>query len=176
MAVNVSAVQFSRKDLFEMIKKVLKEYPLEPQKLELEITEGFLIDDIEQCRSTLESLKSVGVRIAIDDFGTGYSSMVYLRQFPIDVLKIDRSFIRDVEIDSDATAIVSAIIALAHKLQIEVIAEGVETDAQRIFLQNEGCEVGQGYLFSPPLPAVWQAPVAVPGPGNISPNPTPNQQ
>ena len=126
MAVNVSAVQFGRKDLFDVVERVLKEYPIDPQQLELEITEGFLINDIEQCRNTLETLKTIGVRIAIDDFGTGYSSMAYLRQFPIDVLKIDRSFIRDVGTDSDATAIVSAIIALAHKLQIEVIAEGVE--------------------------------------------------
>jgi diguanylate cyclase (GGDEF)-like protein len=155
VAVNVSPLQF-RRDLYAAVSRALEATGADPTLLELEITEGLLIDDLDACRSVLTSLKELGVRIAIDDFGTGYSSLVYLRRLPIDVLKIDRSFVRDVERDADAAAIVGGIIALAHKLGLEVIAEGIETDAQRRFLEAQGCEMGQGYLFSPPLPAIWQ--------------------
>ncbi len=159
-AVNVSAVQFRRGDLYERVAGVIAATGIEPEMLELEITEGCLIDDVDAVRRTLEALKSLGVRIAVDDFGTGYSSLSYLRRFPIDILKIDRSFVRDVCGDEDAAAIVAAIVALAHKLGLEIVAEGVETEAQRLFLEQQGCEIGQGYLFSPPLPAVWRDPVA----------------
>jgi diguanylate cyclase (GGDEF)-like protein len=155
VAVNVSPLQF-RRDLFAAVSRALEATGADPTLLELEITEGLLIDDLDACRSVLTSLKELGVRIAIDDFGTGYSSLVYLRRLPIDVLKVDRSFVRDVERDPDAAAIVGGIIALAHKLGLEVIAEGVETVGQRRFLEEQGCEIGQGYLFSPPLPAIWQ--------------------
>ena len=120
--------------------------------LEFEMTESAIMQDPARAIENVHALKGMGIRIAIDDFGTGYSSLSYLKHFPIDVLKIDRSFVHDIPADSDNTAIVTAIVAMAHSLKLTVIAEGVETEEQRAFLCNQHCEEMQGFLFSRPLP------------------------
>ncbi|WP_137885998.1 EAL domain-containing protein [Pseudomonas sp. 2FE] len=153
MAVNISALEFRSKDFLEGIRAVLLETRLEPRYLELEITEGVLMQDIESTGSVLRALKDMGVRLAIDDFGTGYSSLSYLRRFPVDVLKIDQSFVRDISTDANDAAIVSAIIGMGTSLKLQVIAEGVETQEQLAFLQAHRCEEGQGYYFSRPVAA-----------------------
>lgn len=153
MAVNLSARQFEQKNLGQIIAMTLESTGLTPDTLELEITESLLMDDPEGSNAKLESIKNqYGVRVSIDDFGTGYSSLAYLKRFPIDVLKVDQSFVRDLTEDSDDAAIVTAIIGLAHNLRLEVIAEGVETAAQLDYLRNQGCDEAQGYFFSRPLP------------------------
>ncbi len=151
LAVNLSSRQFRQSDLAEVISAILAETGLPPQNLELELTESLLMDNPEQARLTLVRLKEMGVHIAIDDFGTGYSSLSYLKNFPIDRLKIDRSFVKDIPEDRGDIAIAKAIIAMAASLDLEVIAEGVETEAQSLFLQNNKCFEMQGYLFSRPL-------------------------
>ncbi|MCP4699818.1 MAG: EAL domain-containing protein, partial [Gammaproteobacteria bacterium] len=153
VAVNLSARQFRKKDLPRVIRDVLEETGLPPERLELEITEGLLMEDSETARTILFELKEMAVRIALDDFGTGYSSLSYLKRFPLDVLKIDRSFIQDVCVNRDTSSITSAIIALSKCLQLKNVAEGVETEAQLQFLREHKCDETQGYLFSPPLPA-----------------------
>jgi EAL domain-containing protein (putative c-di-GMP-specific phosphodiesterase class I) len=137
------------------VARALEETGLDPRCLELEITESLLVQDIETSSRTLDELKRVagGVRISIDDFGTGYSSLSYLKSFPIDLLKIDRSFVRNLATDPDDAAITAAIIGLAHNLRLKVIAEGVETEEQLAFLKNKGCDEAQGYYFGRPLPA-----------------------
>jgi EAL domain-containing protein (putative c-di-GMP-specific phosphodiesterase class I) len=131
----------------------LAETGLASRHLELEITETALMEDGPENETKLAVLKNLGVRIAIDDFGTGYSSLAYLKRFPIDKLKIDQSFVRDIPLDSSNMEIVAAIIAMAKNLKLEVLAEGVETDAQLAFLKHQGCDVAQGYLFSRPVTA-----------------------
>jgi len=121
--------------------------------LELEITEGLVMDKVEQAIATMHAVKSMGVRIAIDDFGTGYSSLAYLKRFPVNMLKIDQSFVRDIESDAGSAAMVGAVISMAHALGLEVIAEGIETPRQLEFLRGHGCDEGQGYLFGRPMPA-----------------------
>lgn len=153
VAVNLSARQFRHKDLAEAVARIVAETGLEPEWLELELTEGFLMENTQASSATLAALKAMGLRISIDDFGTGYSSLNYLQRFPIDTLKIDQSFVRGIPTDPDAAAIVTAIIALAHSLRLEVVAEGAETKEQIEFLKAQGCDEIQGYLFSPPLPA-----------------------
>ena len=155
VAVNLSARQFGREDLVGTVARALEETGLDPRCLELEITESLLVQDIEASSRTLDELKRVagGVRISIDDFGTGYSSLSYLKSFPIDLLKIDRSFVRNLATDPDDAAITAAIIGLAHNLRLKVIAEGVETEEQLAFLKNKGCDEAQGYYFGRPLPA-----------------------
>ena len=154
MAVNLSARQFVRKDLASSIAAVLADAGLRGSDLELELTEGVVMRDVEQGISVLRELKELGVQIAIDDFGTGYSSLSYLKRFPIDVLKIDRSFVIDIgQGDGDDEAIVRSIIALAHALKLRVIAEGVETAQQLDYLGGERCDEVQGYYFSRPLAA-----------------------
>ncbi|WUR15196.1 EAL domain-containing protein [[Empedobacter] haloabium] len=153
MAVNLSARQFAQPDLVQSIAAVLAETGLPPAGLELELTESLFVDDVARAVALLHELKNLGVALSIDDFGTGYSSLSYLRTFPIDVLKIDRTFVGQIDGDSDQAAIVVSIIALAHNLQLKVIAEGVETAEQLDFLRAHECDQVQGYYFSRPVPA-----------------------
>src|ERR1700730_6216685 len=153
VSVNVSAVEFRDRGFVEGVRAILAETGLEPRYLDLELTEGVLMDDVESTASVLQGLKAMGVHLAVDDFGTGYSSLSYLRQLPIDVLKIDQSFIQQISADPYDSAIVSAIIDMGKNLNQRVIAEGVETQEQLAFLQARRCEEGQGYLFSRPVAA-----------------------
>lgn len=154
VAVNLSARQFEQQSLGRVIAMALEDTGLAPDTLELEITESLLMQNPEESNARLKSIKNrYGVRVSIDDFGTGYSSLAYLKRFSIDILKVDRSFVRDLTEDSDDAAIVAAIIGLAHNLRLEVIAEGVETAAQLDYLRRQDCDEAQGYFFSRPLPA-----------------------
>lgn len=153
VSVNLSVGQFLQKDLVASIADVLEDTGLPPAMLELELTESLMMTDVEHAIGILLGLKELGVRLSIDDFGTGYSSLAYLKRFPIDVLKIDRSFVRDITVDADDAAITASIISLARHLKLKVIAEGVETDEQLDYLRHYGCDEIQGYLFSPPVPA-----------------------
>ena len=153
VAVNVAASQFRRGDLLELIRSALEEAQLEPHYLEIELTESVVMTDPESTAAILEQLSRMGVLVSVDDFGTGYSSMNYLRRFPIDKLKIDRGFLKDLLSSSDDASIVRAIISLAHSLRLKVVAEGVETPEQLSFLRTLGCDQYQGYHFSPPVPA-----------------------
>jgi diguanylate cyclase (GGDEF)-like protein len=153
MAVNVSAIQFLHKGFSSLVTKILAETGLKPDVLELELTESVLINDEDIVLNVLRSLKKIGVQLAIDDFGTGYSSLSRLKSFPIDRLKIDQGFVRNIEQDSDNAAIVVAVIAMAEGMDMKVIAEGVETDGQLAFLKNKRCNEVQGYLLSKPLPS-----------------------
>lgn len=149
VAVNLSARQF-RQDVPAMVSKVLQETNLEAHYLELEITESIIMQNPDEAAATLRKLKEMGVRLAIDDFGTGYSSLSYLKRFPIDRLKIDQSFVRDITTDPDDAAIAMAVIAMAHSLNLKVVAEGVETEAQLSYLHRRQCDEFQGYYFSRP--------------------------
>jgi diguanylate cyclase (GGDEF)-like protein/PAS domain S-box-containing protein len=153
VAVNLSARQFRSKDLVGMVGRTLEEFAIDPACLELELTESILMEDIETATRTIAELKKLGVHMALDDFGTGYSSLSYLRRFPIDTLKIDQSFIREIADDRNSAAISEGIITLGRSMGLSVIAEGVETQNQFATLQSIGCHVGQGYLFSRPLAA-----------------------
>jgi len=153
VAVNVAASQFRQGNLFEVIRRALEDAQLEPRYLELELTESAVMTNPEESADILEQLSRMGVVVSVDDFGTGYSSMSYLRRFPIDKLKIDRGFIRELMTRADDASIVQAIISLAHSLHLKVIAEGVETPEQLLLLQEMGCDQYQGYHFSPPVPA-----------------------
>ncbi|KQV91591.1 bifunctional diguanylate cyclase/phosphodiesterase [Rhizobacter sp. Root1221] len=151
VSINVSALQFQQADFIERVSATVKAAGLPPQLLELELTESILIHDAEDALHRLKALEQLGVMLAIDDFGTGYSSLAYLKRFPIDRLKIDRSFIRSLPGDGGDMAIVNAIVQLAHAMQLRVIAEGVETEPQRQFLLDAGCHEFQGFLYSPAL-------------------------
>ncbi len=153
VSVNLSARQFSAPNLIEDIQRLLYESGVNPSHLEFEITESAIMQDAESALNILREIKSMGIRLAIDDFGTGYSSLAYLKRFPIDTLKIDRSFIADTPHDSEDVTIVKAIIALSHNLNLDVVAEGVESSLQAEFLKDCGCDIGQGYFFNRPLPA-----------------------
>jgi diguanylate cyclase (GGDEF)-like protein/PAS domain S-box-containing protein len=153
VAVNVSAAQFRQEGFTSLIRRVLNETGLSPQCLELELTESLLLSNADVVFETLRDLKSLGLHLAIDDFGTGYSSLSYLKHLPVDKLKIDRSFIREIAVDSDDAAITTAIISMAKSLHLKVIAEGVETEAQMSFLRGHQCDEIQGYYFSKPVPA-----------------------
>ncbi len=153
VAVNLSARQFAQDDLHATILNVLEETGLAPELLELEITESVTMDNPEHAAALLRKLKALGIRLAIDDFGTGYSSLSYLKRFPIDNVKIDRSFIKDIPHDEDDVAITQAVIAMAHSLGLKVIAEGVESEEHVTFLRDHGCEQAQGYLFGAPMSA-----------------------
>ena len=152
MAVNISGIQLQDRTFVAMLGSVLEQSRLNPKHLTLEITESVLMSHARDAVSTLRELKSLGVRIEIDDFGTGYSSLAYLKRFPVDALKVDRAFTRDMTTNSDDAAIVTAIIALAHSLRLQVVAEGVETQEQRDLLVALGCDFMQGYYLSEPLP------------------------
>ena len=153
MAVNLSAVQFRQPGLIETVAKVLRETGLEPNRLELEITEGVLMEETEACIKILDALKGLGVRIAMDDFGTGYSSLSYLRRFPFDKIKIDRSFVADLGSTrgTNASAIVRAVVSLGASLGMTTTAEGIEIEAQAALLREEGCDEVQGYLYGRPM-------------------------
>ncbi|MCV6590819.1 MAG: EAL domain-containing protein [Marinobacterium sp.] len=150
VAVNLSARQFDDK-LVETVRHTLAETGLSPRYLELEITEGVLMDNLQQAMQILQQLRDMGITLAIDDFGTGYSSLNYLKKMPVDILKIDRSFVQDIPHDSDDIAITNTIISMAGQLGLSVIAEGIETREQMQFLQQHTCIIGQGFLFSPPV-------------------------
>jgi diguanylate cyclase (GGDEF)-like protein/PAS domain S-box-containing protein len=151
MAINLSPKQFSDPDLVGEIATILQEERLDPTLLELELTESLLMEATENTRQQLSSLKDLGLTLAMDDFGTGYSSLSYLKKFPIDVIKIDRSFIKDIPQSQDDMEITSAVIAMAHNLKLKVVAEGIETAAQLNFLRRQQCDIGQGYLFDKPI-------------------------
>ena len=153
IAVNVSVQQFSKGNFVDTVLRTLWQMGVKPQQLELEITESFLMRDVATTRDALRRLGEAGLSLSIDDFGTGYSSLGYLRQFPVDALKIDRSFVNDLPMNSDAVAICAAILAMARELKLIVIAEGVETDAQLEFLRANGCDQAQGFLISKPVRA-----------------------
>ena len=153
VSVNLSARQFSQPDLVATVAQVLDESGIDPETLELEITESNAMQNAENTIHTLRELKTLGVRISMDDFGTGYSSLNYLKRFPIDTLKLDQSFVRDITTDSRDAAIVSAVINMAHSLDLKVIAEGVETEQQLEFLHHQRCDRIQGFFFSAPMPS-----------------------
>ena len=155
IAINISAIELRAKDFVAAVRDILAETGLESGCLELELTETFLMEDSKSTVTVLNDLKGLGVHLALDDFGTGYSSLSYVKRFPIDTLKIDQSFVRDLVTDADDASIVSAVISMGKSLHMRVVAEGVETRAQLEFLQKHDCPVGQGYLFSPPLGA-WE--------------------
>jgi EAL domain-containing protein (putative c-di-GMP-specific phosphodiesterase class I) len=153
IAVNLSARQLQQRDLIASVERILADSGLPPSSLELEITETAAIQVPELTISILTQLKRLGVRISIDDFGTGYSSLSYLKRFPIDTVKIDQNFVRDLVSDEGDAAIISAVISIARALQLNVVAEGVETNEQLAFLQRERCALVQGFLHSMPLTA-----------------------
>jgi diguanylate cyclase (GGDEF)-like protein len=153
VSVNISGRQFIEGDLDSVVIKALQDNDVPADLLELELTESSLMANTGRTIATMENLKGRGVQISIDDFGTGYSSLAYLRRFPVDKLKIDRSFVSDITKNSDDAAIVLAIIRMAHSLKLEVVAEGVETAGQLAYLRRHRCDLIQGYYFSPPLPA-----------------------
>ena len=152
LAVNVSARQFRQPDFVAQVEAALEHHGIMPRRLKLELTESMLLEDIEQIIVTMNALKAIGVQFSLDDFGTGYSSLQYLKRLPLDQIKIDQSFVRDIVTDSSDRAIVRTIIAMAQGLSISVIAEGVETEEQRQCLLNMGCKHFQGYLFNKPVP------------------------
>jgi len=151
-SVNISGLHFRRGRILKPLEKVLNETGIDPGLLELEITEGVLMEDVVDILPTLESIRSMGVNILVDDFGTGFSSLAYLKRFPVTGLKVDRSFVMDITSDTDDAVITRTIIGLAHDLGLKVIAEGVETKAQLDFLRGEGCDEGQGYYLYRPMP------------------------
>lgn len=153
IAVNLSSMQFIQRDLSLKVAKALKSSRLNPRYLELEITESIIMRNVNETIATLNDFKNMGISISVDDFGTGYSSLNYLKRFPLDNLKVDRTFVRDIPDNEDDVTITSAIIALAQSLGLGVVAEGVETESQLEFLEDSGCEIAQGYYFSKPLPA-----------------------
>jgi diguanylate cyclase (GGDEF)-like protein/PAS domain S-box-containing protein len=152
IAVNLSARQFAEPGLIEVISRVLHETGMDPGCLEFEVTESLMMADVEAALRTMHELKTMGIKLSIDDFGTGYSSLSYLKRFPVDVLKIDRSFVHDLVAGQDEAAMVDAIISLARGLRMRVIAEGVETRSQLDYLRGQGCDEVQGHLYSRPLP------------------------
>lgn len=153
MAINISGVQIEEENFVVLFESILKEVGVDANKIELEVTESAIMKDAKYSQITLLKLRNLGFSISIDDFGTGYSSLSYLKQLPINKLKIDRGFIQDLPYDNDDIAISKVIIALAKNLELQVLAEGVETEAQRVFLLENGCDTAQGYLFAKPMSA-----------------------
>jgi EAL domain-containing protein (putative c-di-GMP-specific phosphodiesterase class I) len=151
--VNLSARQFHQANLVDMISDIIKKSGIEPKDLDLELTESTIMDFLDETTATLRRLKDLGTHISIDDFGTGYSSLMYLKTFPIDTLKIDKSFVKDIPTNSDDRAITQAIISMGHSLKLEIVAEGVETKEQLDFLRSKDCDIIQGFLFSKAIPA-----------------------
>ena len=154
VSVNVSPLQFARQsDFVDQVRQALQASGLPPAHLQLELTEGTLMADSQQSLALLRELRSLGLTLAIDDFGTGYSSLAYLRSFPVSVLKIDRSFVRDMQLDPRNANLVKAMVQMAHSLDLSVTAEGIETQAQLDALRALGCDTGQGYGLGRPMPA-----------------------
>jgi EAL domain-containing protein (putative c-di-GMP-specific phosphodiesterase class I) len=167
VSVNISAPQFRRSDLLQLVRSALSQSQLDPKWLTLEITESSIMKHAEQTIKTLFELREMGIELAIDDFGTGYSSLSYLKRFPVNKLKIDQSFVRDITVDPNDAAIVSAIIAMSKQLGLKTMAEGVETEEQLQFLTRLQCDEYQGYLYSKPIaaadiPALLRANLAKP--------------
>jgi len=152
MAVNISPKQFLDRDIANMLARIIDESQLNPMCLDLEITEGLIMQDVERSISILRNFRELGGRVAIDDFGTGYSSLSYLKQFPVDKLKIDRSFVRDLQKDKKDAALAKAIINMGHGLDLNIVAEGVESRSQLAILKEQQCDEIQGYFFFRPLP------------------------
>lgn len=152
LAVNLSSRQFRDSNLLSSIRDAMDQHDIEPSRLEVEITESLLMQDILQAIDILQELQALGVTIAIDDFGIGYSSFSYLKTLPVNVIKVDREFIKDIPEHIDDMEITAAIISMAHRLRMKVVAEGVETETQKQFLKEQGCDIGQGYLYSRPVP------------------------
>jgi EAL domain-containing protein (putative c-di-GMP-specific phosphodiesterase class I) len=152
IAVNLSPAQFMHGDVVGLVHSILLETGLSPGRLELEITEGVLIEDFDRGLALLRRLKALGVRISMDDFGSGYSSLSYLQAFPFDKIKIDRAFVMNLGRNPQSAAIVRAVIDLGHGLEMSIVAEGVETQEQLVFLADEGCDAVQGYFLGRPLP------------------------
>ena len=153
VAVNLSTLQLQSDELVSSVRSIMEKFHISKDELELEVTETSAMDDPDLAVVQLNRLRQLGVSLAIDDFGTGYSSLAYIKRLPIQVLKLDRTFVKDIGIDESDTEISAATIALAHNLKLKVVAEGVETEMQREFLRNHKCDMLQGYLFSKPLPA-----------------------
>ena len=151
--MNVSGKQLRQKNFADRVREILRETRLEPRYLDLELTESLLMKDVEETAAAMHMLHDMGVSFSVDDFGTGYSSLAYLKRFPIDILKIDQSFVRDLATDPNDAAIVNTIIVMAHTLGMRVVAEGVETYEQLAFLRDQGCDGSQGYYCSKPLTA-----------------------
>ena len=152
MAVNVSAKQFKQEDFVDTVMSTIQKYDIDHSRLKLELTESMLVDNLKETTDKMRILKNKGISFSLDDFGTGYSSLNYLAKLPLDQLKIDQSFVRDMTIDESSAAIVKTIISLGRSLKLSVIAEGVETIEQQNLLAEHGCNFYQGYLFSKPLP------------------------
>jgi len=153
IAVNFSAVQLQEEGLAEQVIEVIRESGIAPPWFKLEITETSTIDNLAQVAETLHAIRASGISIAVDDFGTGYSTLNYLQKLPVDIIKIDQQFIRDIPFSPEDKTLVKAVIAMAHSMGLDVVAEGVETEEQAEFLRKHSCEELQGYLFSRPLPA-----------------------
>jgi EAL domain-containing protein (putative c-di-GMP-specific phosphodiesterase class I) len=152
LSVNVSARQFYQSDFVEQVNQALKHSAINPDKLKLELTESLVLDDVADTIRKMNALREIGVRFSMDDFGTGHSSLAYLTQLPLDQLKIDQSFVRNIGIKPNDSVIVQTIIGMGNNLGMDIVAEGVETEAQRVFIQQHGCPIYQGYLFSKPVP------------------------
>lgn len=152
IAVNLSAVQFTQPNLVAMIASILKESKLAAKYLELEITEGTVMDSPQKAIDTMLQIRAMGIHLSLDDFGTGYSSLAYLKKFPLNTLKIDKAFVDDIETSEQGRNMVATIVTIAHNLGMQVVAEGVETNQQLSFLSGLRCEQLQGYLYSKPLP------------------------
>jgi len=170
LAVNVSAVELRSKDFVARVAAILAESGIDPPSLELEITETFIMQDSKATAGVLNALKALGVTLALDDFGTGYSSLSYMRRFPIDTLKIDRSFVRDISTDADDAGVVSAIINMGKSLHMRVVAEGVETREQLKFLKENHCAEAQGYYLNRPMKADRLASLLCQASADASPN------
>ena len=152
LAVNVSARQFRQPEFVAQVKLVIACHGVDPARLKLELTESMVLENVTDTVDKMNALQAIGIRFSMDDFGTGFSSLAYLTQLPLNQLKIDQSFVRNIGIKASDAIIVQTIIGMAHNLGIDVIAEGVETEAQRAFLDEHGCPTCQGYLFSKPVP------------------------
>jgi diguanylate cyclase (GGDEF)-like protein len=164
VAVNLSARQFLQGDVVALVEQLLQEHEVAPQLLELELTESLSMADPERSLAIMRALRALGVTLSIDDFGTGYSSFAYLKRLPIDKLKIDKSFVHDMVHNADARAIVQAIVAMAHRMHLRVVAEGVELAAQALALRDTGCDQAQGYYYARPLDALEAGRFLAPGP------------